>query len=108
MQTDFGSARRTRAQWRSVLARAARSDLSVAEFCRREGVSTASFYTWRKRLGAAASEMPPAAAPTCGPAFLDLGPLGAGGETGIAAGLGTGWEIELDLGAGAVLRLRRR
>jgi hypothetical protein len=74
--------------------------LSVAEFCRREGVSTASFYTWRKRLGAAA--------PPCGPAFLDLGALGAGGEAGIAAGFGAGWEIELDLGAGAVLRLRRR
>jgi len=104
MQTDFGSARRTPAQWRSVLARAARSELSVAEFCRREGVSTASFYTWRKRLGAAASQMPPAAAPT----FVDLGPLelGRGGDSD--GSVGCGWEIELDLGAGAVLRLRRR
>ena len=42
------------------------------------------------------------------PAFLDLGALGAGGEAGIAVGFGAGWEIELDLGAGAVLRLRRR
>ena len=108
MQTDFGSARRTQAQWRSVLARAACSDLSVAEFCRREGVTTARFSTWRKRLGAAAGQVPPAAAPTCGPAFLDLGALGAGGEAGIAAGFGAGWEIGLDLGAGAVLRLRRR
>ena len=108
MHTDFGTARRSRAQWQALLARSARSGLSVAEFCRREGVSTASFYTWRKRLGAGAAEVPPAAAPTCGPTFLDLGPLGIGGEAGTAAGFGAGWEIELDLGAGAVLRLRRR
>ena len=108
MRTDFGTARRSRAQWQALLARAARSDLGVREFCRREGVSTASFYTWRNRLGAAAAQVPPAAAPRCGPAFLDLGPVTAGAEAGIEAGLGTGWEIELDLGAGAVLRLRRR
>ena len=108
MHTDFGTARRSRAQWQALLARSARSGLSVAEFCRREGVSTASFYTWRKRLGAEAAEVPPAAAPTSGPAFLDLGPLGVEGEANAAAGFGAGWEIELDLGAGAVLRLRRR
>lgn len=101
MQTDFGPARRTQGQWQSVLARAARSDLSVAEFCRREGVSTASFYTWRKRLGTAPGQASTAASPRCGLAFLDLGALEAGGGAG-------GWEIELDLGAGAVLRLRRR
>jgi hypothetical protein len=108
MQTDFGTARRSRTQWQALLARSARSGLSVADLCRREGASTASFYTWRRRLGAAAAQVPPAAAPTCGPAFLDLGPLGAGGEAGIAVGFGAGWEIELDLDAGAVLRLRRR
>jgi transposase-like protein len=36
--------------WRSRLARFRRGDLTVAEFCRREGVSTPSFYQWRKRL----------------------------------------------------------
>ena len=98
MQTGFGSARRTRAQWQALLARAARSGVSVAAFCREEGVSTASFPAWRKRLGTAA--------PTGGSAFLDLGTLEAGGATD--TGTGAGWEIELDLGAGAVLRLRRR
>ena len=107
MRTDFGRARRTRARWQALLGRAARSGLSVAEFCRREGVSTASFYTWRKRLGAGAGEVPPAAAPTCGPAFSTSAPWGRG-ERPASRRLGAGWEIELDLGAGAVLRLRRR
>ena len=40
-------------QWHQRLSRFARSDLSVAEFCRRERVSQPSFYQWRKRLAAA-------------------------------------------------------
>ena len=36
--------------WRERLARFQRSDLTVAEFCRREGVSDPSFYQWRKRF----------------------------------------------------------
>jgi len=37
--------------WRERLARQAAGPWSVAEFCRREGVSQPSFYQWRKRLG---------------------------------------------------------
>jgi hypothetical protein len=37
--------------WRDRLARQATSGLTVAEFCRREGVSVPSWYHWRKRLG---------------------------------------------------------
>jgi hypothetical protein len=36
--------------WRRRLRRQAVSGLSVPEFCAREGVSTASFYAWRRRL----------------------------------------------------------
>jgi len=36
--------------WRLRLRRQATSGLSIADFCRREGVSTASFYAWRRRL----------------------------------------------------------
>ena len=38
------------AVWRERLARFDRGDGTVAEFCRREGVSNPSFYQWRKRL----------------------------------------------------------
>jgi transposase-like protein len=38
------------AVWRERLARFDRGDWTVAEFCRREGVSNPSFYQWRKRL----------------------------------------------------------
>lgn len=36
--------------WRDVVERQERSGWSVVDFCRREGVSTASFYNWRRRL----------------------------------------------------------
>ncbi|MCP3994746.1 MAG: transposase [bacterium] len=38
------------AVWRERLARFQGGGLTVAEFCRREGVSGPSFYQWRKRL----------------------------------------------------------
>ncbi len=36
--------------WRDLIERQERSGGSVADFCRREGVSTPSFYNWRRRL----------------------------------------------------------
>ena len=36
--------------WLDRLNRQSRSAETVAEFCKREGVSTASFYQWRRRL----------------------------------------------------------
>ena len=38
------------AVWRGRFRRFSSSGLSVGRFCAREGVSTASFYHWRKRL----------------------------------------------------------
>jgi len=89
---------RSREQWQALIARAESSGRSVEAFCRSESISTASFYHWRKRLSGDRSAMsalgkPPAAEP----AFLDLGSLS--GEAP--------WELELDLGAGVVLHLRR-
>lgn len=36
--------------WAERLEKQQRSSLSIAEFCRRERISPASFYGWRKRL----------------------------------------------------------
>ncbi len=40
-----------RTEWRKRLGRYRGAGMTVARFCEREGVSTASFYAWRKRLG---------------------------------------------------------
>jgi hypothetical protein len=98
----YSNGRRSRAQWQGLIERAARSPLSIAAFCRGEGVNTASFYSWRRRLGEVAPSRTVAEATGEEGAFLELGVLG--GEVGGAAR----WDIELELGAGLVLRLRRR
>jgi hypothetical protein len=43
--------RKTRRQWwRRQVERQAKSGFTVAEFCRRLGVSTVSFYAWKRRF----------------------------------------------------------
>jgi transposase-like protein len=44
------SSNQKRTLWHKRLQRFAQSKLSVTEFCRREGVSAASFYQWRRKL----------------------------------------------------------
>ncbi|MEY6434015.1 IS66 family insertion sequence element accessory protein TnpB [Thioalkalicoccus limnaeus] len=92
--------RRTRADWQAVISRAERSALSTAAFCAAEGISTASFYLWRKRLGA--SNPPQGDVGEEAPEFLDLGLLSRPVKMDTAS-----WDLELDLGDGVVLRLRR-
>lgn len=53
--------------WRLRLRRQVASGLSISVFCAREGVSTASFYIWRRRLATT-----PAAAPSEPPLFVPI------------------------------------
>jgi hypothetical protein len=39
-----------RDEWRKRIQRQRRSGLTVAEFCQRDGVSTATFYGWKRKL----------------------------------------------------------
>lgn len=74
--------------WRRRLRRQAVSGLSIPEFCSREGVSTASFYAWRRRLAA-----PSPAAPPDPPLFVPFRFDPAPRPDDTAAG--RGFEIEL-------------
>jgi len=38
--------------WREVIRRQKISGLSIAQFCRQEGLAQPSFYNWRKKLAA--------------------------------------------------------
>jgi hypothetical protein len=92
--------RRTKAAWEGLVAGQARSGLTIAAYCRRERICTASFYRWRGILGAAPhADVGPAAEPaTTRPAFVDLGPLMRSGQR---------VELRVELGAGVVLQLSR-
>ena len=91
--------RRDESQWRALLSRFSGSGLTVAAFCERESVSTASFHRWRERIqgdGGAVVVSPIA------PAFLDLGCLEA------SASRAAPIDLRLDLGGGLSLHLVRR
>jgi hypothetical protein len=106
MGTSDGNDQATGAARPRAVAGAARAGRAQpAEYCgvcRGEDVSTASFYSWRKRLGAATPGGAVAEGAAEDGAFLELGVLGS------EAGGPAPWDIELKLGAGVVLRLRRR
>jgi len=86
--------RHTPEQWRQLIEAQATSGQSQVAFCTERGLSKSSFQHWKRRLQAtAASASPP-------PALFE--PL-----AGASTESDTGWTVELDLGDGVCLRLRR-
>jgi len=90
------------AQKRTIMSRFAESGLGVEAFCRRESISTSSFYRWRSLLDDSSprevvTRKALRATPRA-PAFVDLGPL-----RGAHAPL----TLHLDLGGGVLVHLVR-
>ncbi len=79
--------------WKEILGRFNDSGLNIKAFCRAESISTASYYRWRQRLGGNRKQT----LVTDQVPFIELGSLDGS----------TAWDIELELGSGLVLRLRR-
>lgn len=111
------SARRRRlsvAQWRERVSRFDPQAETVAGFCKREGVCTASFYRWRSRLAGQAGEAS-SAGRKAGPAtsltgrdagFVDLGPL-VPTTSADAPRASAGLLLRLELGGGVALQISR-
>jgi hypothetical protein len=95
--------RRGREGWRSLLAGFKGSGLSAEAFCRREGISSASFYRWRSLLGNGGEQRRALAVRNLAPAFVDAGPLGLARSQPLSSRL----DVRLDLGDGLVLHLVR-
>ena len=102
------ASRQARRQWwRRQIQRQEEGSLTVAEFCRRLGVSTVTFYAWKRRFREAPPASPlvperPSARPmpeangASTPAFLPVSILDAG-----AAG-----QLEIELANACVVRLK--
>ena len=82
---------RGEAEWRALMADFERWDGSQVSFCAARGVSRKTFQGWRRRLGLTAGKRRGT----------------PGGFVEIAASAGPDWDVELSLGGGVVLRLRR-
>ena len=75
---------RSATEWTGIMADYERSGLSQRKFCASRGLSLKTFGNWRHRLGA-----------------------GKGSFVALSPPAESGWDVELDLGDGVVLRLRR-
>ena len=82
--------RRSRAEWQNLINEQAAGQLSQVAFCQTKGLSLTSFQYWKRRL----------VRPEPEGTWLDLSRL-------TDRHTGPGWEIELALGDGLCLRLRR-
>jgi hypothetical protein len=91
-ETHRRHVRRSRSDWQQLIDEQARSGQSQRAFCAARALSAKSFQHWKRQLAATAA-LP--AAP-----WLELGALP---ERPVA----TGWDLELALGDGVCLRLRR-
>lgn len=94
MEEKSKRAKRTAAEWQRVIAEQKRSGLSQKEFCRQNNIGYSSFHSWKAKLS---GEGRPVSSDQ--PHFIELPPL-----ANVSA---SSWDIELDLGHGIVLRLRR-
>jgi transposase-like protein len=83
-------ARRSRDEWQRLIDEQAESGQTQAAFCAERGISVTSLQNWKRRLARSESTGEP---------WLELGTL-------VEAKSPT-WDIELDLGDGIRLRLRR-
>jgi len=90
--TDGRRRRHSAAERSALLARFAASGAGVGTFCRSESISVATLRRWQAQRGS--DEAQRDAAPR---GFVDLGALAGGGAL----------TIEMDLGGGVVLRVRR-
>jgi putative transposase len=97
-----GGARRSEAQWRALFSAFEASGETRRRFCARHGVALSTFEWWRRRLREQARST--SAAPLRSEAlFVELtAPMAPIRELP-----GSAWDVELELGAGVVLRLRR-
>jgi len=83
-------------EWQRRMTRFEEARQSVAEFCRKEGVSAPSFYQWRKRL-----------APRVRPAeeAADFRPVRLVGSTSVAVQLPGGTQLHIPTSDRQALRL---
>jgi len=88
--------RRTAAQWRTLMTEQAESGMSQEAFCKHNRLALSTFANWKRRLASQPDAQEQGTPPPS--TWIDLGSLGA---RNIA------WDIELDLGDGICLRLRR-
>ena len=88
---------RSRAQWQSLVEKFNTSGLTKTAFCKRHGIATSCFYRWQKVLAEENTQ----------DAFVDITePVATARSIDTAPEYRNDWQVELELGAGVILRVR--
>jgi len=96
-------ARRTAAQWRKLIERFERSGQIRGKFCAAHGLALSTFDLWRRKLGATPASLDEEHREAL---FVELTNPAQTQPSPPSSGTGA-WEVEFDLGASVVVRLRR-
>jgi transposase-like protein len=96
--------RRSASEWRALMQAFSRSGQTRAQFCERHGLALSTFDRWRSQLRQEApARVPKTSSSTEANAlFVELAQ-----EAKPVAVVSANWGVELDLGNGVFLRLRR-
>jgi putative component of toxin-antitoxin plasmid stabilization module len=95
--------KRSTREWMTLIERQARSGLSQAAFCRSEAVPLSTFQYWKRRLRDGGRPGATAEAPL----FTSLGALPPTEPADDEPAEEGGWTLDLDLGGGLRLTLRK-
>ena len=88
---------RTQAQWKALLEEFNTSGLTKSAFCKKHRIATSSLYRWQQLLAEQMGDLD----------FVDITqPLSNAPAPLPAQARDNDWQVELELGAGVVLRLR--
>ena len=101
---EVGQRKRSVAEWRTLVRAYAKRTGTAPEFCREHGVAVSTLDWWRRRLEKTSAT---SAVRSKGRPIATAQPLSFIELPATSNAARTPWDIELDLGEGMVLRLRR-
>jgi len=90
--------RRSEDEWRALFARFERAGQTIEQFCAAQGPGLSTFSRWRQRLRGQDRTQTKGSSE---PVFVELSNAESPGA------VAPGWDVELQLGAGVYLRLRK-
>ena len=100
--TSNKQGRRSASEWRALMRAFSQSGETRAQFCERHGLSLSTFAWWRSHLRRESTAVPETIPSTASALFVEL----AQEDKPVAAQLAR-WDVELELGSGVFLRVRR-
>ncbi len=101
MNSSRSRVRRSDEEWQNIIHQYEQSGQTQEAFCDGQSLALSTFNRWRQRLHAVSTPPPVSREET---AFVELSTL----DEAVIAPPSTAWDVELQLGADIILRLRQR